>query len=318
MTTTEAATVTPRWKPLSAQQRRVLGVLIEKAKTTPAGYPMSVNSIVTGCNQKNNREPVTAYDDFDVEKTLTELQELGVVKEIDWVGRVSKYKHLAYEWMGVRPVELAVLGELLLRGAQALGELRARAARMEPIEDLAALKPIVEGLVERKLMIELTPPGRGQIVSHNLYLPEELAEVRSQLGRGGARQAADAPASGPTLGHGKICYVEMPALDVGQSAAFYGSVFGWKSRRRGDGSIAFDDGVGQVSGTWVVGRPPAEAPGLLIYIMVDDAEATLAAVASHGGVVVQPIGADAPEITARFRDPAGNVIGLYQQPARPS
>src|SRR5262245_47044994 len=162
-----------RWRPLEARQRRVLGVLIEKAKTTPAGYPMSVNAIVTGCNQKNNRDPIVAYDDFDVEKTLTELQELGVVKEIDWVGRVAKYKHLAYEWLGVNPVELAVLGELLLRGPQTMGDLRGRASRMEPIEDVAALATIVNGLVERGLMIELTPPGRGQMVTHGLYSPPE-------------------------------------------------------------------------------------------------------------------------------------------------
>jgi len=168
---TSAPTDAPKWEPLDAAQRRVLGVLIEKAKTTPAGYPMTVNAIVTGCNQKNNRDPLTAYDDFDVEKTLTELQSLGVVKEIDWIGRAVKYKHQAYEWLGVRPVELAILGELLLRGPQALGELRARASRMEPIEDLGALKPIVDDLVARKLMIELTPPGRGQMVTHNLYPP---------------------------------------------------------------------------------------------------------------------------------------------------
>jgi predicted enzyme related to lactoylglutathione lyase len=71
--------------------------------------------------------------------------------------------------------------------------------------------------------------------------------------------------------------------------------------------------VGQVSGTWVTGRPPA-TPGLLIYIMVDSVAATIDALVAQGGELVQPIGADAPEITARFRDPAGNVIGLYQQP----
>lgn len=171
---------TKRWTPLDATQRRVLGVLIEKAKTTPAGYPMTVNAIVTGCNQKSNRDPLTSYDDFDVEKALGELQALGVVKEIDWLGRAAKYKHLAYEWLGVRPVELAVLTELLLRGPQALGELRARAARMEAIEDLSALRPIVESLVERTLMIELSPAGRGQIVSHNLYPSSELAGLRTQ------------------------------------------------------------------------------------------------------------------------------------------
>jgi len=175
------ATSRPAWKPLDARQRRVLGVLIEKAKTTPAGYPMSVNAIVAGCNQKSNREPFTAYDDIDVEKALDELRIMGAVSEIDWLGRVSKYKHHAYEWLGVNRPEAAVMTELLLRGAQALGELRARAARMEPIEDLTALKPIVDALVERGLMIELTPPGRGQIVSHNLYIATELAELRSGL-----------------------------------------------------------------------------------------------------------------------------------------
>ena len=118
----------------------------------------------------------------------------------------------------------------------------------------------------------------------------------------------------PTLGNGKICYVEMPANDIQRSAEFYEKVFGWKIRKRGDGAIAFDDGVGEVSGTWVTGRPPATTPGLLIYIMVDSVAATIDAVIAHGGELVQPIGADAPEITARFRDPAGNILGLYQQP----
>jgi uncharacterized protein len=181
-----------RWSPLAPEQRRVLGVLIEKAKTTPAGYPMSVNAIVAGCNQKNNRDPIVAYDDFDVEKTLTELQELGLVKEIDWVGRVPKYKHLAYEWLGVNPVELAVLGELLLRGPQTMGDLRGRASRMEPIADLGALKPIVDGLVERRLMLELTPPGRGQLVTHGLYPEGELATLRTREGAPATREAAAA------------------------------------------------------------------------------------------------------------------------------
>jgi predicted enzyme related to lactoylglutathione lyase len=89
---------------------------------------------------------------------------------------------------------------------------------------------------------------------------------------------------------------------------------GCKIRQRGDGSTAFDDGVGVVSGTWVLGRPPSTTPGLLIYVMVDSAEATVKLVIANGGEIVQPIGADAPEITARFRDPSGNVLGIYQQP----
>lgn len=157
----------------------MLGVLIEKAKTTPAGYPMTVNAIVVGCNQKNNRDPLAAYDDYDVHDALRKLSALGVASEMDWLGRAPKYKHQAYDWLGVSRVELAVLAELLLRGAQSLGELRARAARMEPIADTAALQPIVAALVERRLMIELSPAGRGQMVSHNLYPAAELAELRA-------------------------------------------------------------------------------------------------------------------------------------------
>ena len=118
----------------------------------------------------------------------------------------------------------------------------------------------------------------------------------------------------PTLANGKICYIEIPATDIARSVEFYKSVFGWNIRQRGDGQFAFDDGVGQVSGTWVTGRPPSETPGLLLYIMMDSVADTVEAVIANGGELVQPIGADAPEITARFRDPGGNVIGLYQQP----
>jgi predicted enzyme related to lactoylglutathione lyase len=117
----------------------------------------------------------------------------------------------------------------------------------------------------------------------------------------------------PTMANGKICYVEIPATDVRRSVDFYEAVFGWNIRRRGDGQTAFDDTVGEVSGTWVTGRPPSSQPGLLLYIMVDNIAATVDAVIANGGELVQPVGADAPEVTARFRDPGGNVVGLYQE-----
>jgi len=117
----------------------------------------------------------------------------------------------------------------------------------------------------------------------------------------------------PTLRNGKICYLEMPASDIKTSANFYKGVFGWNTRTRGDGAIAFDDSVGEVSGTWVLGRKPMIEVGLLVYIMVDSVAATIDAVIANGGKIVQPLGGDAPEITARFSDPAGNVLGLYQE-----
>jgi len=116
----------------------------------------------------------------------------------------------------------------------------------------------------------------------------------------------------PTFGNGKICYIQIPATDIERSVAFYRAVFGWNVRKRDDGSMAFDDGVGQVSGTWVTGRKASTEPGLLIYIMMDSVAATMDKVIANGGRIVQPIGMDAPEITARVSDPAGNVLGLYQ------
>jgi predicted enzyme related to lactoylglutathione lyase len=116
----------------------------------------------------------------------------------------------------------------------------------------------------------------------------------------------------PPVDNGKICYMEIPARDVARSADFYKRVFGWNIRTRGDGHTAFDDTVGGVSGSWVTGRPPSTTVGLLVYVMVADAAATLDAAVAAGAAIVQPIGGDAPEITARISDPAGNVIGLYQ------
>lgn len=117
------------------------------------------------------------------------------------------------------------------------------------------------------------------------------------------------------MSNGKICYIEIPATDIARSSDFYSKVFGWQLRKRGDGAIAFDDGVGEVSGTWVLNRPPMTTVGLMVYVMVDSVEKTIELVKANGGKITQPIGGDPGEITARFTDPAGNVIGLYQQPA---
>jgi len=118
----------------------------------------------------------------------------------------------------------------------------------------------------------------------------------------------------PTTMNGKICYIEMPSIDVNASASFYKNAFGWNVRKRGDGATAFDDTTGEVSGAWVINRKPMTEVGLLFYIMVDNIDKAVQAVVANGGQIVQPVGKDAPEITARFSDPAGNIIGLYQEP----
>ncbi|MGI8825297.1 MAG: VOC family protein [Chloroflexota bacterium] len=120
--------------------------------------------------------------------------------------------------------------------------------------------------------------------------------------------------SAPTFRTGKICYIEIPATDIGQSADFYHRVFGWQIRTRGDGATAFDDTVSEVSGTWVLGRRPASESGLLVYIMVANAAKAGESVLATGGEIVRSIDPNSSEVVLTFRDPAGNVMGIYQQP----
>lgn len=169
-----------RWCALSYIQRRVAGVLVEKSKTTPDVYPMTLNGIKTASNQKSNRSPQLDLREDQVEQALYDLRQLGAVVEVHSGGRVPKFKHQLYEWMGVDTAALAVMAELLLRGEQTLGELRGRASRMTKISDLGELRPIIASLIEQRLVIPLTPSGRGQIVTHGLYEPGELEGLRSR------------------------------------------------------------------------------------------------------------------------------------------
>lgn len=117
----------------------------------------------------------------------------------------------------------------------------------------------------------------------------------------------------PTYGNGKICYLEIPAIDIEASASFYSKTFGWKIRTNSEGSTAFDDGVGEVSGMWILNRKPMREAGIIISIMVDDADATSALVTANGGRVVYSSKMDSGEVIVHFTDPAGNFMGIYQE-----
>jgi hypothetical protein len=119
----------------------------------------------------------------------------------------------------------------------------------------------------------------------------------------------------PTLAPGKICYLQIPAVDVERSVGFYETVFGWTIRRSNDGEVKFDDTVGEVSGTWVTGWPASSEPGLVVYVLVESVERTLNTIREAGGEVVTPLTPQGEgEAFATFRDPAGNVLGIGQQP----
>ncbi len=115
----------------------------------------------------------------------------------------------------------------------------------------------------------------------------------------------------PTFGNGKICYIGIPAIDINVSSSFYQKVFNWNIRKQEDGSISFDDGVGEVSGTWVPGREPADQNGFFMSIMVDDILATIELIKQNGGEILD-IHIEGNQKLATFTDPAGNMLSLYQ------
>jgi uncharacterized protein len=171
------------WEPLEPLQRRILGVLIEKSKTTPDSYPLSLNALATGCNQKSNRDPILDLEDEEVEQALPSLQKRGLVSRVAG-GRVDRWRHHAYEAWSVGRVELGILAELLLRGPQTEGELRTRVSRMDAISDLDSQRATLKELVRRGLVVWLDPEGRrGAQITHGFYPPAELETLKSGTGR---------------------------------------------------------------------------------------------------------------------------------------
>jgi uncharacterized protein YceH (UPF0502 family) len=170
--------------PMTSLERRMLGVLVEKAKTTPDAYPLSLNALTTGCNQKSNRDPLMNVSDDQAEAVLTGLQSRGLVTRITG-GRVDRWRHNLYEQWSVDKVELAIIAELFLRGPQTEGELRGHASRMEPIDNIETLRQKLRPLAERKLAAFLGAEGRrGTLIAHGFYAPEEFEKLS-------AGQAAD-------------------------------------------------------------------------------------------------------------------------------
>ncbi|HWE03206.1 MAG TPA: YceH family protein [Tepidisphaeraceae bacterium] len=178
---------------LTPDEARVLGVLIEKAMTTPDQYPLSQNAVVNGANQKNNRDPIMAMDDNRAFDALEGLRGKGLLVRLNQAGsRVDKFRHNAGDVLHARPAELAILAELMLRGPQTLGELRGRASRMQPFESLETVANLLTGLMEREepLVRRLAPsPGSraeryAQLLAPDSHpsdgpvLQEQVAAVR--------------------------------------------------------------------------------------------------------------------------------------------
>jgi uncharacterized protein len=195
------------WPVLDMLERRILGVLVEKQKTGKSAdtYPLSLNALVTGCNQKSNRDPILDLVEEEVDERLGRCLKKNLVARVTST-RVMRWRHLLYEAWHVDKLDLAILAELLLRGPQTEGELRTRASRMEPIDDLDALRSALKPLVQRKLVIYLTPEDRrGAVVTHGFHDPRELERLRAHhlahpasVPEIGQRSTGSEPSSGPS------------------------------------------------------------------------------------------------------------------------
>lgn len=170
-------------RPLSLIETRVLGCLAEKELSTPEYYPLSLNSLVNACNQKSNRNPVMQLEELDVAEVLENLRPLGLVMQSSDGGRVPKYSHNLTGKLSLVPAELAIITELLVRGAQTPGELRQRASRMHPFATLEELEQVIEDLLDREppILTRLPrQPGRKeQRTMHLLSGKPELVSVET-------------------------------------------------------------------------------------------------------------------------------------------
>ena len=154
---------------LDPAEVRVLGALLEKEITTPEYYPMSLNALVNACNQKSNRDPVVDFDQATVEEILRSLRDKGLLITSTGVGsRVPKYGHRISEKLNLGRRELAIMCELMLRGAQTTGELRNRAARMHPFDDLAEVESVIERLPELITRLPRRPGEKEARYAHLL------------------------------------------------------------------------------------------------------------------------------------------------------
>jgi uncharacterized protein YceH (UPF0502 family) len=164
---------------LSDVEARVLGCLVEKEITTPEYYPLSLNALVHACNQKSNRDPLMNLEEDTVRQALRALSEQALTRSASGDSRVAKYEHRLADTFNFTRPETAILCELLLRGAQTPGELRSRAERMHPFEDLSVVQSTLKHLMERNPpLVKLLPRQPGNKEARYAHLLSGDVEVR--------------------------------------------------------------------------------------------------------------------------------------------
>lgn len=198
---------TPGARQLTKGQRRILGVLVEKAFTTPDQYPLTLKAVTTGANQKSNRDPITNFTEGAVWEILDELREMGLIAVVHpESGRTERFRHYMRKRYPFNEPQLAIMTELLLRGRQQLGELRARASRMVAIESLDELRRELTALQNQGFIQSNGPlERRGIDVNHNMHADGEQGKLE--------------PASAIVESPQAVSHSSMPVTHVEQASA---------------------------------------------------------------------------------------------------
>jgi len=208
----------PPIKILSKSQRRVLGVLIEKGITTPEYYPLTLKALTTGCNQKNNRSPLSEYSEDDVLRAVDQLREMGLAAVVHTEsGRSERYRHYARKRFPFKEAQLAIMTELWLRGRQSVGDLRTRASRMHDIPTIEQLRDELKTL-QTAGFIQANGPlqVRGIEVDHNFYKPDEGKTLTAGDFSSAREESEPSPHSTPasSASESRIATLEQSVADL--------------------------------------------------------------------------------------------------------
>jgi uncharacterized protein YceH (UPF0502 family) len=285
-----------------AVELRVLGCLVEKQRTTPDAYPLSLNALRLACNQTTNRDPVVDYDESTIRQATGRLSQRGWIRLASGRGsRAVKYRHLLDDALGVSEAELSVLAVLLLRGPQTPGELKQRSERLHPFAALADVENVLAALAARSLAARLPRrPGQKE---------DRYAQL---LGA----EADEGPVE-PPPGHAQTVTPYLLYEDAEAAIAWLARAFGFREVDRSTGAaggLHAELEVDRRGGRVYVGQPPGAYEGpartgrtALVFVLVDDVEAHHQRAFAAGAAIVEEL-TDTPFGQRRYgcTDPQGH------------
>ncbi len=295
---------------LDATDQRILGSLLEKQTTVPATYPLSANALVSACNQTSSRDPVTDLDRQVVERTAKSLKDRGLLRIVwsDTGRRTLKYHQILDEHLGLEADERALLTVLLLRGAQAPGELRTRTERLHGFADRGEVEECLSRMASRpQPLVRELERRSGQQDPRWTHLLDAAPEQGS---------GETGPAGGADPSHVRVTQViaNLRVPDLAASASFYGDYLGLAEEELDLGWVARHTSPASRATLQVMTSDATAPVDPVVSVVVDDVEVAHRQAQERGYEIVHPLATEAWGVTRFFvRAPDGNVLEIVQQ-----